>query len=103
MIREALDQLEQAGAIALTTTPRTVEYFRAGDFQRYTSDALAPHTGYLCAVLGVQDRISLVDVRAKLGFTTERPPGARETLMERLGWPEETLTLEELQVRVAAQ
>lgn len=105
MIREALDELERTeGAIALTLTPRTVEYFRAGDLQRHTSDLLAPHMGYLCAVLGVQDRISLADVRTKLGFLpAERPPNERDQLMAQLDWPLETLTLEELKARAAAQ
>jgi hypothetical protein len=103
MIREALDELERTeGAIALTLTPRTVEYFRAGDLQRHTSDLLAPHMGYLCAVLGVQDRISLADVRAKLGFLAERPMSERDQLMAQLDWPLETLTLEELQARAKA-
>lgn len=103
MIREALNELEQVeGATHLTTTPRTVEYFRAGDYQRYTSGLLEPHVSYLCAVLGVQDRISVADVRAKLGLLGSRLPSERELLMDKLGWPTETLTLEELQERVEA-
>lgn len=77
MILKAMRDIAAMGAVALSTDA-------ARDSMRVTAlDAAGPdtpatrrieqHTYYLCAVLGTQERIALIDVLRKIGYSRATP------------------------------
>lgn len=104
MIREALEKAESLGATALSSdSTKGQQRITALDNPKATR-ALQPHTYYLTSVLGTRESISFEEARRLLGYCGEgyAPKGVaaqRDVLMERAGWPSETLTFEELEAR----
>lgn len=112
-LRDTLDRLAANGVVALVVDNQATQpviALNADGVNEAASRAISRHGRYLCAVLPDKMglRLDISVVRRLLGFDCTGEPqtdiGKRRVfLMEQLGWPRETLTLEQLEAQYTEQ